>query len=115
MPTVLGLCGAAGMTATVPPGKCTFHVPDPTAPSRYGREQNWLAVERWANTILPDCFCHHCYSTGTWAEDCRLHIPHPSTDDPDEEAQNWLELERWAVRLKACYCQASADPMPPPE
>lgn len=89
---------------TAPDTKCVFHCPDPWAPSAFGREQNWLAVERWAATILPACFCHHCDSVITWDEDCILHIPHPKTDDPAEEEQNWLELERWVARMRACSC-----------
>lgn len=100
---------------TAPTSKCLFHCPDPWAPSAHGREMNWLAIERWANEVLPDCFCHHCAQSGPWTAECELHIPHPRTDDPDEEEQNWLELERWSVRLKACYCQTEAEEMPPPQ
>lgn len=102
------------MPETVPPSKCLFHCPDPTAPSAHGREQNWLAIERWANKVLKDCFCHHCFDI-IWSADCELHIPNPRTDDPGEEEQNWLELERWAAKLKSCYCTGQDDPMPPPE
>lgn len=103
------------MADTVPPTKCLFHCPDPTAPSAYGREQNWLAVERWVNEMLPDCFCHHCVNAYLWHEDCRLHIPHPRTEDPAEEEQNWLELERWVVRLRACACSGGDVNTPLPE
>ena len=102
------------MTATVPPQKCVFHCPDPTAPSAFGREQNWLAVERWANTTLPDCWCHNCDGAYPWSDECRLHIPHPRTDSPSEEAENWVEVERWVARLKACLCQATPEEQPPP-
>ena len=94
----------ANATVADAPKRCWFHVPDPTAPSRYGREQNWLAIERWANTVVKACYCYDCSSTVDWHEACNLHIPHASTDDPLAEQQNWLELERWTVRLRACTC-----------
>ena len=99
---------------TAPGSKCLFHVPDPTAPSAFGREQNWLAVERWAETVLPGCWCHNCVQSYPWLEECRLHIPHPRTDDPDEEEQNWLELERWVARLGGCFCSDTVEEPPVP-
>lgn len=94
--------------------KCLFHAPDSQAATPAQRQDNWLAIERWANvTLRESCICPCAEDIVDWAEDCYLHIPHPLTDDPDEEEQNWLELERWTNRLRNCGCQAEEEPGPP--
>lgn len=93
------------------PDKCWFVTPWPTPVTSEQREENWLYMERWANTVLlapdADCFCHHCqtWANSTMPERCWFKVPYPSTDDPDEEEINWYALQRWVNDvLPQCWC-----------
>lgn len=61
------------------PDLTEFRAPWPAPETDAQIEENWLALERWAESV--------CWADG-------LHIPHKR--DPSRDEANWHHLERWA-------------------